>query len=616
MELRRWWLCATAAMAMAIAAVPPVGASIQGAPRIHDIRFLIDGSGSMQVNDPDNRRGAALRLMAGIMPEGQRSGVWVFDRQPVNTVPVADTDAAWRNAMSATSTTLPTTGVAAHLEDGIRAATRDWEVPDPRFERHLIVLFDGFIDVGASEQENAASRQRILQDVAATLAGAGITVHGIGLTPGVDGPLMRSLAAATNGRYEFAENAAMLERAFTRVLTNIVVPNAIPPDNNAILVDNTVRALTVLVFRKHKNDRTTLITAAGQTIEFDAVPDDVVWRREAGYDLITVPRPAPGVWKMTAGVDPENLVIADSPLAMTVTGFANRVGTQDTLVANVGLLNQGRLVRDKVLLDTASMTALHAVNGEPRGQWLLSDDGMNGDERAGDGVFTVKIARPLAVGEHVVTLVVNGVGFQRAQRRFVSVHALPVMATLSQDRTAPAGNYHVALVPYRGLIQPDSMKVTAAVTGAGGASVPVEMARVGAWLWQGVVAGGAERERQEVHLSIAGHGPGQEALSVDLEPLAFEGARVLTGEVFDARPRRAVEAPRARPATVRETVMEYVEFKDVGWLTVLWQVLLANLLAAGAGYVGLRYWKKFTRPVSGVRPAAAATTGEEQRAAG
>ena len=43
-----------------------------------DTRVLIDISGSMKQNDPQNLRGAALRLMVALMPKGNRVGVWTF----------------------------------------------------------------------------------------------------------------------------------------------------------------------------------------------------------------------------------------------------------------------------------------------------------------------------------------------------------------------------------------------------------------------------------------------------------------------------------------------------------------------------------------------------------
>ena len=48
-------------------------------PPLPEIRILIDTSGSMKDNDPENLRAAALRLMAKLLPKQSTAGVWMFD---------------------------------------------------------------------------------------------------------------------------------------------------------------------------------------------------------------------------------------------------------------------------------------------------------------------------------------------------------------------------------------------------------------------------------------------------------------------------------------------------------------------------------------------------------
>ena len=64
--------------------------------QIHDVRVLIDISGSMKKSDPENLRIPATRLITGLMPEGSRCGVWTFGRYVNMLVPVRNIDGEWR----------------------------------------------------------------------------------------------------------------------------------------------------------------------------------------------------------------------------------------------------------------------------------------------------------------------------------------------------------------------------------------------------------------------------------------------------------------------------------------------------------------------------------------
>jgi len=59
-----------------------------GQPDTADVRVLIDISGSMKKNDPNNLRRPALRLLVGLLPEDSRAGVWTFGQYVNMQVPL------------------------------------------------------------------------------------------------------------------------------------------------------------------------------------------------------------------------------------------------------------------------------------------------------------------------------------------------------------------------------------------------------------------------------------------------------------------------------------------------------------------------------------------------
>jgi hypothetical protein len=64
---------------------------------IPDVRVIIDISGSMKHNDPNNLRKPALELLVKLFPEGSKAGVWTFGQWVNNLVPSESVNKPWRD---------------------------------------------------------------------------------------------------------------------------------------------------------------------------------------------------------------------------------------------------------------------------------------------------------------------------------------------------------------------------------------------------------------------------------------------------------------------------------------------------------------------------------------
>ena len=61
-----------------------------------DVRVIIDVSGSMKKNDPNNLRRPALDMLVNLLPEDGKAGVWTFGQWVNMLVKHRDIDAAWK----------------------------------------------------------------------------------------------------------------------------------------------------------------------------------------------------------------------------------------------------------------------------------------------------------------------------------------------------------------------------------------------------------------------------------------------------------------------------------------------------------------------------------------
>ena len=166
---------------------------------IPDVRVLIDISGSMKHNDPQNLRAPALRLLTGLLPKGTRAGVWTYGQYVNMLVPLGDVDDAWKKQADQAAATINSFGLFTNIEDAMQRATRDWREADDHSQRSLIMLTDGLVDVSKDPAVDAASRERIINKILPRLRDAKVKINAIALSSEADHTLLQQLASATDG---------------------------------------------------------------------------------------------------------------------------------------------------------------------------------------------------------------------------------------------------------------------------------------------------------------------------------------------------------------------------------------------------------------------------------
>ena len=223
-SLRRHAFPLLVSLALFCLLLPACWASEKSTAPIDDVRVLIDISGSMKRTDPQNLRRPALRLFTSLLPKGAEAGVWTFGQWTNMLAKHGPVDTAWKDTARKAADEISSHGLRTNIEDVLRRATWDWKRPDENHRRSLILLTDGLVDISKKADENAASRERILNEILPQLQQAGVTVHTIALSSESDAPLLQQLAAATGGWFETIDTASGLERLFLRMFEKVQVP--------------------------------------------------------------------------------------------------------------------------------------------------------------------------------------------------------------------------------------------------------------------------------------------------------------------------------------------------------------------------------------------------------
>ncbi|WP_428634981.1 vWA domain-containing protein [Sedimenticola sp.] len=448
--------------------------SVQAAPEEGDkadARILIDISGSMKKNDPQNLRRPALRMLVGLLPEDARAGVWTFGQYVNMLIPLGEVDAAWKRKARSEAGKISSPGQFTNIEDVIKRASADWEGPPTHFQRHLMLLTDGMVDISKNSTKSAASRQRILEQLLPKLKSLGVQVHTIALSERADHELMQTLSRETGGWYEQVNSADQLQRVFLRIFEKVGRPDTVPLKDNKFLVDSSIQEVTLLVFRKEDAQPTQVITPSGKQFEAKSAPKNVSWHRDIGYDMLTITHPETGEWRIQAAMDPDNRVIVVTDLKMRSTQLPSRFVLGEMLPVTVSFTNQGKQITRKDFLDVVNLKSGHTDSNGPGEEQPIFDDGQNGDKAAGDGNFTLQVGQDLAPGKVELVILAQGKTFQREQHQTFEL-ADPILMKI-EGSDAGSDVLRVRLEPDSELVDLDTLELKASLVSQTGEEQPV-----------------------------------------------------------------------------------------------------------------------------------------------
>jgi len=571
-------------LALALLSVMPLAA---GAAQASDVRVLIDISGSMRQNDPQNLRRPALRMLAGLLQPGTRAGVWTFARWVNNLVPVAEVDAAWRRRTQSLSEQIASPGQFTNIEDVLERASRDWIGQPTTHARHLLLLTDGVVDISKDPRESEASRVRILDTVLPRLKKIGAKVHTIALSDRADHDLLRRLAGETGGRYHQVAQADELQRVFLRMFETVASPDALPLDDNRFVVDGSISEVTVLVFSKPGGAPIMLRAPSGETFSDSDLPAGVAWFRDQGYALITISGPQKGEWVLQADSDPDNRVMIVTDLQLQTSAIPSHIAVGEQAQIEAFLTNRGQLVDREAFLRLIEVYA-SALTERGIVEQALNDTGEGGDAQAADGRYTLRYADSQPSEAVELLIAVGSPTFMREKRMHLAVHE-PIEARIADVPNGPL----LSIAIQAAVIKPGA-EVTAWQEDARGRHLVLAPAEAGNGKWSAVLADPAAPAYVKVSGTTVLGNPIERIVGPLIAPGAAPPPSTDAPPVVEALPAEPVDERPVEP--VSDTVHEEAAraetaFGEEGWLlpAALFAGLNLVFLVAGLGWL---WWRR------------------------
>jgi Mg-chelatase subunit ChlD len=167
-----------------------------------DVLLAVDTSRSMQVNDPQRLLPEAVRGFADQLGGDATLGVMVFGEGAEVVLELGEAHrpggaAQLEAALKRVVYRSPRTDIPGAVERGLYELR---EHGRPGAERVLVVLTDGYVDLGSAGR-NAEQTRWLMEHLTAEAKRYGIRVFGAAFTEGADWKLLQAIAERTEGSY-------------------------------------------------------------------------------------------------------------------------------------------------------------------------------------------------------------------------------------------------------------------------------------------------------------------------------------------------------------------------------------------------------------------------------
>lgn len=462
---------------------------------VSDIRILIDVSGSMKKNDPNNLRAPALRLIVGLLPEDSKAGTWTFGKYVNMLVPFREVNDAWKLEAELQSKNIHSYGLFTNIEQALNKATANQKGVDSRYRRSVILLSDGLVDVSKNDEINKKSRQRILDEIVPRLKKNNVAVHTIALSDSADHQLLRAISLATDGWYEQVDNADQLQRVFLHLFEKAAMRDTVPLVDNQFKIDNSISEMTLLVFRREGSDATELLLPNQSRITQNNMPNNVRWHSEGNYDLITIDKPLSGQWLINADIDPDNRVMVVTDLKLKTTDLPNNILIGETFDFDVNLTEKNAVIVRQDFLKLVDAKLKEETEITAPIQRSLNEEQKK-------GIYRTHVGENFQPGRNDVVVTMTSATFERQRRQSINVVETPFDINVEQLKDQTSRTHRLTLRPDTDLIKTDKLSIAAMLTAEDGSEWSYEVMKLADEEWQLTLADLQVGEKYTVALQI------------------------------------------------------------------------------------------------------------------
>ncbi len=552
----------------------------------HEIQVLIDVSGSMKQNDPQNLRIPAVKLLVDLLPKGAKVGLWLFAEDTKVLVKTGIVDKKWKQNALSKLKQIHSRGLFTNIENAIQSSAQTWFDSGSQHKRHLILLTDGMVDVSKDIMLSAESRERILTEQIPLLQRAGIEVQSIALSKNADAELLQKLAFDTQGWAETAWTADQLQKVFFKIFKQSIPQDTVPLKGNTFSIDTSIKEFSVLLFKKTGASKTGLITPDKATISSAVHSDNVSWVDEKNYDLITIKQPAAGDWKIDADIDPDNQVMIVTDLKFNLDELPKQIMEKESFELSAYFTEKHQLISRGDFLSLINITIEQSDDQGEKKEWKMHT------VKARAGLFSQTLGSTFSKGKHRLKIIADGKTFQRE-----IVHSLEVMESIisvEQNVDLREKVVHLRLVADKAIINTNRMNVQAVITYENQKSERKEIEKKADY-WELSVDSPEGDERVLINFSVMANTIKGKPISPNIKPIVIHSSLFSAAEVKEFA-KEINQEPLVQKETIEEQEAEELdeEKEPLSWSKTWGIVVAVNIVFIAAGFFLFRLLKKRT----------------------
>ncbi len=486
---------------------------LRAAPPALDLRVLIDTSSRFAELDPGGNRAEALRLLAGLMPDGAAGGAWTYGRYVEQIAPPGRVDAAWRERMLAGAERIHANAGLADLEHALERSLAGWRAPTGATRRVLLLISASGVQPAGDEQKHAASRQRVADNILDAHA-AGVELHAVAIGARADRGLFERLARATGGSALYLHDTRDLPARILDLYARAARPNQLALVDGAFTVDSHVDALTLVLLRP-AGSKAPLLIPPDSPVLSAAKPRGARWQASRDFEVVELERPPAGDWQIVGEIAGDSRLFMTGKLELRAGVAPPHAWPGEPLEIAAELFRGGTRIRRNAILRFVEFAVTITARDAETTRLPLHHT----EVRADKGRYLLTLDEPLAEGRHRLLVEARGSGFHRLQELDAEI-AWPVEIRI--EAAVLPGQYDLRLRAREAQLRADGLAADVEVESPKGKREALLLQAESGWLRGRIVTGidGVHQAR----VRVSGRRHDGSLVDLNLGPFALLGA--------------------------------------------------------------------------------------------
>lgn len=420
-----------------------------------DVILLFDTSGSMLKTDPKDLRAQGATVLFSFLREDDYLGIVSFSDVAKVQRELQPFSPSRARTISDRLKSIEATGRYTDVAAGVNLAKTLLKASArPEAQQVIVLLSDGKNEPDPRNGPVFAATLQMVHDILPDLRSHEIKVFTMALSEEADRAFLGEISAATNGLTWFVKDTESIHKAYADLFLALKRPQILNQSGHEFRLEEEYAEVTFYINHGEK-EALSLVTPRGSALTQDNHPDYIVWHSEKKFDVITVKVPDQGVWQVVGTEEHDGFAALISELRV-LTDWPISVHEDEKTILKARLYDSNKPIQlpemSQLIKVGFQVTPMDRV-AYPIMRKMLNDDGRDGDEVAGDGIFSLE-TKILAPGSYKMTVTAKGPTFKRSQR--IPFMVRPRLLTLSVNAHGDSSHSHASAKESKNTVEGNS----------------------------------------------------------------------------------------------------------------------------------------------------------------